>query len=113
MVENEGAKRKGAKGKGAGAKGQGGGKGKSAGKGKDKKKNPLVIEARKNYLEKLRGQGGSEEEMKQKLKAHIKDVVRPAMTAAKTEADSKKLAGSERKKFVQDAVRAKLGLATQ
>ena len=114
MPESESAKKKGAKAKSAGAKDQGGGKGKSGGKAKDKKKkNPLVLEARKNYLEKLRGQGGSEDEVKQKLKAHMKDVVRPAMTAAKTEADSKKLAGPERKKFVQDTVRAKLGLLAQ
>jgi hypothetical protein len=113
MAENEGAKKKGGKGKSTGAKGQGGGKGKSEGKGKNKKKNPLVLAARKDFLEKLRGQGGSDDEMKQKLKVHMKDVVRPAMTAAKTAADSKKLAGPERKKFVQDAVRAKLGLAVQ
>ena len=109
MAENEAAKKKTAKTKTAGEKAAG----KSTAEGRDKKKNPLVIEARKSYLEKLRGEGGSDEDNKKKLKAHMKDVVRPAMNAAKTEAEAKKLKGPERKKFVQESVRTKLGLSAQ
>ena len=112
MAESDAAKKKGTKAKAAGEK-PAGGKGKAEGGDKDKKKNPLVIEARQSYLKKLRSEGGSDEDNKKKLKVHMKDVVRPAMNAAKTEAEAKKLKGPERKKFVQEFVRTKLGLSAQ
>jgi hypothetical protein len=83
---------------------------KAAGTGGEKKKNPVVEEARTRYTEQLRQQGVPQDQVKQKMKTHMKDVVKPAMSEAKTGAKSKNLKGPERKKFVQDAVRAKLGL---
>jgi hypothetical protein len=87
-------------------------KGKEAGAGKagkDKAKNPLVREARTRYEADLRKQGVAEDQIKGKVRAHLKDVVKPAMSEAKEGAKSKDLKGGERKKFIHDAVRAKLG----
>ncbi len=93
-----GAKRKERKAKRAGS-----------GKGGGEKGNPLVQEARTRYTEELRKQGIPEAEMKAKVKAHLKDVVKPVMNEAKAGAKSKNLKGPERRKYIQDAVRAKLG----
>ena len=98
-----GAKRKERK-----AKRAAGGKG---GKGGKKEKNPLVQEARARYTEELRKQGVPETEMKAKVKAHLKEVVKPVMNEAKAGAKSKNLKGPERRKYIQDAVRGKLGAA--
>jgi hypothetical protein len=89
-------------------------KGKAAG-GKDpkekKKKNPLISEARKHQLKQLRSQGTPEDQVRQRVRAHMKDVVKPAIGEAKSGAKAKNLKGSERKTFIQDSVRTKLGLA--
>lgn len=79
------------------------------GKGGRKEKNPLVIEARTRYSEELRKQGIPESDMKAKVKAHLKEVVKPAMNEAKAGAKSKNLKGAERRKYIQDTVRGKLG----
>jgi hypothetical protein len=79
-------------------------------KGAKKDKNPVVQEARTRYMDDLRKQGVAEGQMKDKVKSHLKEVVKPAMTEAKAGAKEKNLKGSERKKFIQDAVRSKLGL---
>lgn len=109
MADDQGARKRG---KAQGNKGKGKA-GKGGEGGKKKKKNPLLQEARSRYLEQIRGQGGSEEQIKEKVKAHMKSVVKPAMSEAKAGAEAKNLKGVERKKFVQDSVRAKLGLAGQ
>lgn len=77
---------------------------------KEKKGNPVVQEARNRYTDELRKQGVTDDQVKAKLKTHLKAVVKPAMTEAKAGAKSKNLKGPERKKFIQDAVRNKLGL---
>lgn len=111
MAENDRkakrAARKAAKqGGGAGAEA-----GKKGGKGKDKKKkNPLMKEARRDYAAELRKQGVSEDQAKEKMRTHMKDIVKPAMTAAKAGAQSKNLKGAERKKFIEEALRSKLGI---
>jgi hypothetical protein len=93
------------------SKGNAGGKNKEGGKGKNKnKKNSLLAAVRKQYRDQLRGSGVSDEQIKEKMKSHMKDVVRPAVNAAKTSAEGKNLTGQDRRKFVQDAVRSKLGL---
>lgn len=92
------AARKAAKQAGAGAE---------AGK---KKKNPVVKEARRDYTRELRKQGLTEEQMKEKVRTHMQDVVKPAMTEAKAGAESQNLKGPERKKFIEDSVRSKLGI---
>ena len=106
MAEEQAAKKRG---KGAGATGRD----KSAGDrpSNKKKKNPVLEEARSHYLKQLRTEGGSKEQTKEKMKSHMKSVVKPALTEAKANAKAKNLKGRERKKFVQEAVRAKLGLA--
>lgn len=87
--------------------------GRKAGGGKsaDKQKNPVVEEARARYTAQLQKEGVPQDKLKEKVKAHIKEVVKPAMVEAKTGAKSKNLKGPERKKFVQDSVRSKLGLS--
>jgi hypothetical protein len=85
------------------------GGGKGGGKG-DKEKNPVIEEARARYTAQLQKEGVPQDQLKEKVKAHIKEVVKPAMAEAKTGAKSKNLKGPERKKFVQDSVRSKLGL---
>ena len=84
--------------------------GKRAGKGK-KEKNAAVKEARKRFAEDLRKQGVPDDQVREKVKAHMKGVVRPAMAEAKTAAKARNLKGPERKKFMQETVRAKLGLS--
>lgn len=107
MAEEQAAKKRG---KGAGARGKGKGAGDKP-SDKKKKKNPLVQEARSQYLKQLRTEGGSDEQMKEKLKSHMKSVVKPALSQAKADAKAKNLKGKEKKSFVQEAVRSKLGLA--
>lgn len=112
MAEDQAA-RKSSKAK-AKTRGRAAGKNKEARKGKNKKKkNPLVAAARKQYLEQLRSSGISDEQAKEKVKAHMKDVVRPAMSEAKKNPEAKKLKGADRRNFVQNAVRSKLGLNAQ
>jgi hypothetical protein len=77
--------------------------------GRKKEGNPLVQEARTRYTEQLRKQGVPETEMKAKVKTHLKEVVKPVMSEAKAGAKSKNLKGAERRKYIQDAVRGKLG----
>jgi hypothetical protein len=106
MADNEGA---GKRGKGEKRKAKAaGGKGAADGD-KKKKKNPIILEARKHQLKELRSQGTPEDQVKEKLRSHMKTVVKPAIGEAKTNAEAKKLTGPERKKFIQDSVRAKLG----
>jgi hypothetical protein len=93
----------------AGRKTEKGEMGKQGGKGK-KQKNPAIKEARHAFTEELRKQGVPEDQMKEKVKEHIKSVVRPVMTEAKTAAKAQNLKGPERKKFMQETVRTKLGL---
>jgi hypothetical protein len=111
MADETAAKRRDKKAGGAGRKERkakkagGGGKG-----GRNKKEgNPIVAEARTRYTEELRKQGVPETDMKAKVKAHLKEVVKPAMNEAKAGAKSKNLKGPERRKFIQDTVRGKLG----
>ncbi len=78
--------------------------------GPAKEKNPVVQQARTRYTEELRKQGVAQDQMKAKVKTHLKDVVKPAMTEAKANAKQKNLKGPERKKFIQESVRSKLGL---
>lgn len=77
---------------------------------KERKGNPVVQEARTRYTDELKKQGVTADQLKAKLKTHVKDVIKPAMSEAKEGAKSKNLKGPERKKFIQDAVRSKLGL---
>jgi hypothetical protein len=79
------------------------------GKGGKKEGNPVVQEARTRYTDELRKQGVPEAEMKAKVKTHLKEVVKPAMNEAKQGAKSKNLKGPERRKYIQDTVRGKLG----
>jgi hypothetical protein len=79
------------------------------GKGGKKEGNPVVQEARTRYTDELRKQGVPEAEMKAKVKTHLKEVVKPAMNAAKEGAKSKNLKGPERRKYIQETVRGKLG----
>jgi hypothetical protein len=107
MADNEAAAKRG---KGEKRKGKA-----AAGKGakdgdKKKKKNPLILEARQQQLKQLRTQGTPEDQMKEKVREHIKAVVKPAIVEAKSNAEAKNLKGADRKKFVQDSVRTKLGL---
>src|SRR4051794_40256185 len=89
-----------------------GGAGAAGGSRKDKKKkNPMMLEARTRYTEDLRKQGVPDDQMKAKVKTHLKDVVKPAMTEAKQGAKAKNLKGPERKKFIQESVRSKLGMS--
>jgi hypothetical protein len=83
---------------------------KRAAGGAGKEKNPIVKEARTRYTEELRKQGVAQDQMKVKVRTHLKDVVKPAMTEAKANAKQKNLKGPERKKFIQESVRSKLGL---
>jgi hypothetical protein len=76
------------------------------------KRNPLVEEARARYAEELRNQGVETEQLRTKVRAHVKGVIKPAMSEAKAGAKSNKLTGPARKKFIQDTVRAKLGTQT-
>jgi hypothetical protein len=79
---------------------------------KDKKKNPVIQEARGQYMQQLRKQGMPKDQMKEKLRTHLKDVVKPAMTEARATADSQNLKGQEKKKFIQNTVRTKLGMSS-
>jgi hypothetical protein len=79
------------------------------GKGGKKEKNPIVQEARTRYTDELRKQGVPEADMKAKVRTHLKEVVKPAMSEAKAGAKSKNLKGAERRKYIQDTVRGKLG----
>lgn len=106
MAEEQAAK---TRGKRAGAKGKT--KGAADTKPDRKKKNPVLEEAKSHYLKQLRTEGGSKEQTKEKMKSHMKSVVKPALSEAKANAKAKNLKGKERKRFVQQAVRAKLGLA--
>jgi hypothetical protein len=105
MAEERAAKKRG---KRAGAKEQTGGKGADK-----KKKNPVLEEAKSQYMRQLRSEGGSKEQLKEKMKTHMKTVVKPALSEAKAGAKAKNLKGRERKTFVTEAVRTKLGLAAE
>lgn len=106
MADNEAAAKR-----GKGEKRKDNAAGGKGGKGdKKKKKNPLISEARKLQLKQLRSQGTPEDQVKEKVRAHMKEVVKPALSEAKSSSEAKNLKGPERKKFIEDAVRAKLGL---
>jgi hypothetical protein len=83
---------------------------KSGEKREKKDRNPVLKEARTRYMDELRKQGVADDQMKDKVKSHVKEVIKPAMSEAKAGAKSKNLKGGERKKFIQDSVRSKLGL---
>jgi|ERR1043165_8072858 len=85
-------------------------KAKRAAAGKDKQKNPFVQEVRTRYADDLRKQGVADDQVKAKVKTHLKEVVKPAMSEAKAGAKSKNLKGPAKKKFIQDTVRTKLGM---
>jgi hypothetical protein len=76
----------------------------------EKKGNPLVVAARAQYQKTLSDQGVPHDEIKQKVKAHIKEVVKPVFSAAKKSAAEKNLKGPAKKKFIEEEVRTKLGL---
>ena len=84
---------------------------KAGGAGKKKNKNPVVQEVSARYTEELRKQGVADDQVKAKLKTHLKDTVKPAMSEARAGAKAKNLKGAEKKKFIQDSVRTKLGLS--
>jgi len=94
------------------AKGEGAKKADRAGKeaGEKKKKNPVMIEARKKFAKDLRAQGTPDDQMREKVRAHMKETIRPAMIEAKKAAVEKKLKGPEREKFIAESVRTKLGI---
>lgn len=77
--------------------------------GKEKKQNPLIKEARGRYARKLRADGIANDQVQEKVKAYVATSVRPALNDARAAAQSKNLTGAERKKFIEDAVRRKLG----
>ena len=106
MADNEAAAKRG-KGEKRRAKAAGG-EGAKGGE-KKKKKNPVILEARKHQLKQLRSQGTPEDQVKEKLRAHMKTVVKPAIGEAKSGAAAKNLKGQERKKFIEESVRTKLG----
>jgi hypothetical protein len=91
-------------------------KGGDAAGGKDKKndkqRNPLIKEARGQYMQELRKQGMAKDQMKEKMRTHVKDVVKPAMSEARASAESQNLKGQEKKKFIENAVRTKLGMSS-
>jgi hypothetical protein len=104
-------KDKAAKGGKAGKAGKAAKAGKAGGKGEKKKdKNPVLKEAKSRYMDELRKQGVAEDQMEAKVKTHLDDVVKPAMSEARAGAKAKNLKGPERKKFIRESVRSKLGL---
>ncbi|HUJ46604.1 MAG TPA: hypothetical protein VLV55_05680 [Rhizomicrobium sp.] len=94
------------------AKGEGGKKAGRADReaGEKKKKNPVMMEARKKFAKDLRAQGTPDDQMREKVRAHVKETIRPAMIEAKKAAIEKKLKGPERDKFIAESVRTKLGM---
>ena len=74
--------------------------GKGGEKGGKKDKNPVLKEARKHYMDELRKQGVAADQMDAKVKSHLDEVVRPAMSEARSGAKEKNLKGPERKKFI-------------
>ncbi len=105
-MAKEGAGRAGKTAKAREASGAGG---ETKAKGK-KKKNPVAKAAKTQFMEGLRKQGVAEDQMKQQVRAHMKEVVKPAMSEAKSAAKAKNLKGPEKKKFIQDTLKTKLGL---
>lgn len=88
-----------------------GSKSASAGKGagkEEKKKNPLLKKARSKYAKKLKAEGVSQADLPDKVKAYMKDKVRPALEEARTAAKGKDLKGAERQKFMEEQVSTKL-----
>lgn len=84
------------------------------GRGKrEKKGNPLVLAARSQYAKSLSDQGLPREQVKEKVKAHVKDVVKPTLSAAKATAAERNLKGPAKRKFIQEEVRSKLGLTAE
>ncbi len=77
--------------------------------GTEKKQSPHIQEARARYAKKLRAEGTAKDQIQEKVKAYVANTARPALRDAKAAADSKKLTGPERKKFIEDALRMKLG----
>src|SRR5256885_11913664 len=69
----------------------------AAGKKADKKQNPLVKQMREQYIQDLKKQGVPEDQIKQKVHAQLKDVVKPAMKQAKESARTKNLKGKEKR----------------
>ena len=83
----------------------------SAGKGagqEEKKKNPLLKKARTKYAKKLKAEGVSQTDLPTKVKAYMKDTVRPAIIEAREAAKGKDLKGAERQKFMEEQVGTKL-----
>jgi len=95
--------------KGEGAK-KAGRAGKEADDEKKKKKNPVLAEARKKFAKELRAQGTSDDQIREKVRAHVKETIRPAMIEARKAAVEKKLKGPDREKFIAESVRTKLGI---
>src|SRR5690348_4840316 len=88
-----------------------GSKSASAGKGtgkEEKKKNPLLKKARTKYAKKLKAEGVSQTDLPTKIKAYMKDTVRPALTEAREAANSKSLKGQDRQKFIEEQISTKL-----
>lgn len=84
------------------------------GRGKrEKKGNPIVLAARSQYAKGLTAQGMPRDQVKEKVKAHVKDVVKPALSAAKATATERNLKGPAKRKFIQEEVRSKLGLSAE
>jgi hypothetical protein len=117
MAKDRAARKAAKAGKGAAAEagakaGKKGGKkaGGKAGKKADKKQNPVVKRAREQYIQELKKQGVPEDQLKQKVHAQLKDVIKPAMKQAKESAKTKNLTGKEKRKFIEEAVRSKLSV---
>ena len=82
---------------------------KNRGEAGEKKGNPMIAELRKQYAKSLSEQGMPKEQVKEKVRAHIKEVVKPALSAAKATAAERNLRGPAKRKFIQDEVRSKAG----
>jgi hypothetical protein len=104
MPKREREGKKGAAGRGKGDEGRGKG---------EKKGNPFVLAARSQYAKSLTDQGLPREQVKEKVKAHVKDVVKPALSAAKATATERNLKGPAKRKFIEEELRSKLGMPAQ
>ena len=75
---------------------------------KEKKKSPLLKKARNKYAKKLKAEGVTQADLPEKVKAYMKDKVRPAIEEARTAAKDKDLKGAERQKFMEEQISTKL-----
>jgi hypothetical protein len=76
----------------------------------DKKRNEIVVQARKTFAKKLKKAGVEGDDLRAKVRAFMADQLKPALAAATQEAKAKSLKGEERRKFVGGFINEKLGL---